>query len=70
MSDTEILLAKMRRGLAILKLLQADIEEAGTLLRHERISLAGAILMLRDAGVDEFCGLEPAAAGLLQEVAA
>ncbi len=55
MTDKDVTLARMRRGIAWLKMLQFDIEEAESLLRDDRITPIGAVVMLRDAGVAEIC---------------
>ena len=60
MSDSDVMLAKMRCGVLRLKLMQAEIEEAAVLLRDARISAFGAIGMLREAGLEEVCDM-PAA---------
>ncbi len=72
MSDSELMLARMRLGTQRLKVMLFEIEEAGLLLRDGKVSAFGAVLMLRDAGLDELCGVPAVgtetafAAGLLE----
>jgi len=56
MNDREIVLARMRVGVARLRLMQCDIEEAAAFLKAGHILPAGAVAMLHATGVADLCG--------------
>ncbi len=55
MTDRDLVLARMRIGIARLRLLQAGIEEAAVFLKAGRVSPFGAVGMLKEAGAAEIC---------------
>jgi hypothetical protein len=57
--DDEILLAAMRCGVLRLRLLQAELEEAGLYLRNGAISSDDAIAWLHSVDAARFCQLPP-----------